>query len=590
MNDKTIRVVFAAIDTQKLTLYKEDGETIIIPQGDPRLPHALERAKVLDFEAYVDITFEEIKTENVYDNFEKKSTGVVKFFRLAKAKLAEFFNPTVEIENETFGTPPTQQVADALEEISQRVNVQTEKAVADILAHAQPVSHANFNDSDLDKQGNVVESGGHTQNGSSESNSPDTVVAVVDGKIIPGVEKIKTQIQRAAAMGSTEGVERLMKRLASVIEKRRHSVEDVIRFMERGDLPVADDGSILVYKLLYRQGKKNGRETYVDCHSKNVQQWVGAHVCMDESLVDPNRGQDCSNGLHIARRGYLSGFSGDVCVLAKLAPEDVIAVPHGDANKVRACGYHIIAELTPAQMSKVKNNKPITDDKDGQELLARAMRGDHIGKTHEVRIHGQKGTNVVVKELIIEKKVPVFAPTVLPEALEESTKPKAEVALVNPDEIAKVAAIDPKEVLKEQTAALSRKEQAALLYNAWNTATVADKAERLAVLLKFKKEAKVSWEKLGLTDPTDATAKPVKGNPATVANKEFIKVVKDVKANPVASDASYKARIAKLLSIGKLDRARAQQVFDLKKQSKKSWEVLGVAQHDVGEILLLLNK
>jgi hypothetical protein len=28
--------------------------------------------------------------------------------------------------------------------------------------------------------------------------------------------------------------------------------------------------------------------------------WV--HVYMDESLVDPNRGQECSNGLHVARR------------------------------------------------------------------------------------------------------------------------------------------------------------------------------------------------------------------------------------------------------------------------------------------------
>jgi hypothetical protein len=285
------------------------------------------------------------------------------------------------------------------------------------------------------------------------------------------MEKIKNQFVRAASNSSTKGMENFLRRLSTVIEKRSHSVEDLLKFLERGDLPIADDGSILIYKVLNRTGSK-----YVDCHSKKVEQWVGAYVCMDESLVDRNRNNECSNGLHVARRGYISGFGGDVCVIAKLAPEDVIAVPTYDSNKMRVCGYHIIVELTDKQFSALKFNKPITDIDDGGKLLANVMSGAHIHKTHEVRIKGQMGTNVVVTELDTP-----FAPS--------APKAKAEVSSLDSVSESMDAPVKVEEVLVK-VEQLTKKQQAQKLYADGDY-------EKLFAL---KKSSKVSWDKLGITE------------------------------------------------------------------------------------------
>ena len=70
------------------------------------------------------------------------------------------------------------------------------------------------------------------------------------------------------------GVQAFLARCAQFIDNRQHSVDDLMRFLERGDLPLADDGSIIAYKMLRR---KNGSEDiFVDCHSGNIPQRVGS--------------------------------------------------------------------------------------------------------------------------------------------------------------------------------------------------------------------------------------------------------------------------------------------------------------------------
>src|SRR5690606_843747 len=130
--------------------------------------------------------------------------------------------------------------------------------------------------------------------------------------------------------------------------------------------------------------------------TRRVKQRIGSFVHMDENLVDPNRRNECSNGLHVARRGYVGNFNGDAIVLAKVRPEDVIAVPEYDANKMRVCGYHIVAELTPAQYEAINQNRPITDAAGGGELLAKVIAGDHIGIIEKVKITEHMGNGVVV--------------------------------------------------------------------------------------------------------------------------------------------------------------------------------------------------
>lgn len=580
MQSNTIRIIAAVVDTHNLTLYKEDGETLLIPQGDPRVRTIVDQAVPLILnQGYADINITPA-ADNSYVEFEAMTKGAVKLFRIAKSKLLSLMGVEEDppkVVSMSIGTIPTAQPTKTAQAIS---------VVEEILQHAVPVTAPEFHEEGIAKQGNVVEENGETIKAHSKDEATDTIIAVTDGKVIPGMEKIKTQFSRAAKLGSTTGVENFLRRLGSVIETRSHSVEDLLKFMERGDLPIAEDGSILIYKVLNRVSGG-----FADCHTGRVKQWVGAYVCMDSSLVDHNRNNECSNGLHVARRGYVKEFSGSACVLAKLAPEDVIAVPSYDANKMRVCGYHIIAELTQAQYTLLNKNKPITDDPEGKVLLGKALAGQHIGKTHEVRITAHMGMDVQVTKLDETKKV--------------KAKEKAPVAeaLANPNAPQKDEVLDPKAVAGK-VEQLSRKNMAAKLYAEGN----------VEALKAYKKAAKVSWDKLGVPDPDvtppvvipeDTNGKLVGNTPTQVTTDAVEQVGEDeleryrdeqeAKSSNTKrtingvelGEGSPKERIQKLLAIGLTSVGVAKAVLELKKKSKKSWTVLGVSDTQVEQITKL---
>jgi hypothetical protein len=627
-------VVAALLDTTQLTLYKEDGSTISIPQGDGRIQRILDvcqpALKKLGDKVTVDLS-----AENHYAAFEEKTGGLVRLFRVAKAKVAEFFSKT-EVEAPkpiTLGIVPTAKDVPAMTAVVTKRPQRDEQgevitplasAVAEIMAHATPVASKDF----------LEPVAKH------EDREPDTMIAVVAGQVIPDVDKLKPQFAAASqATGSTKGIEALLSRMAKIIGKRRHSVEDLLHFLKRGDLPVADDGSIIIYKILKR--KVGEKDTFVDCHSGNVPQKVGSYVCMDEAMVDPSQRTECSQGLHVARRGYLRSFPGDVVTLCKIMPEDVIAVPHGEADKMRVCGYHILALLSHDSFTKLKAGKPMTDNTADQALLGRVLSGDHIGILERVEIGGPKGSNITITPLhqkAGERQAPVAKPR-LAEAL--------------PDNGHVAPAIDVKEVAKQVTAAkeeqkddlraepqprvqpdvvnnppylpvveqalaeakpmkkVGLKASADTLYQLVLSSIASEtKATYAAELVKFKKDKKKAWTDLGLTDAIGTSlleiAKdklPQKGaiftNEATIAKAE--KKVIDVAAGlpkkaPRNDDKMIKpvvkvtprSQIAELLRTAPTTES-AHQIVKIKKTAKKSWDALGVTPSEVSTILELTS-
>lgn len=447
-----IRIVAAVVDTKRLTLYKEDGDTIRIPQGDPRLARIIEETKdtlMAGGVAEVDLDLGN-PTSSDYAEFEKKTNGMVRFFKVAKSKVASLFGG--EAKSEAPSVEPVEMG---------NINA----ALADIMAHAQPATNDR-----IDKD--------------------QTVVAVVGNTAIPGAESLQKQVAYSVKMGSTKGMEAFMARIAKVIEERQHSVQDLLRFMEKGDLPIADDGSIIIYKILRRRGKY-----FVDCHTGNVHQRVGSYVCMDKNQVDHNRRVECSQGLHVARRGYLRSFSGDVCVLAKVAPEDVIAVPSYDSNKMRVCGYHILFELPADAFTAVKQDKAMSNSPEGMKLLARAISGDHAKPIEDVFIGGPKGTDLKIKP-----RHAGGAREVSPAPIVEPAKPVETIDVADPVEPPKAPPVDPKALAKtvaaKKTAPVplkpnsSKKDEARHLFATGNWAK----------LLAFKKQAKKGWAALGFSD------------------------------------------------------------------------------------------
>ena len=497
------RIIAVVVDVKKAIFYRQDGTTYELLQGDDRLRPLLELVTpLINTWGYADI---DLSTENSFKAFEEKSTGGFRFFKVAKDKLKSFFSGD-----------PKEPVAPLVSGVLPSVQPKLPASVEEILKHATPVSSQSFNDEKVAPQRPTVESGGHTPNdrrtndGKEEhfDKHPETIIAVTpDNKIVPGVERIKSQFDAAAKSGNTKGMEALVSRLSKVIDTRGHSVADLLRFMERGDMPVDDEGNIIIFKRLQRHSEAK----FVDCHSKKVIQGVGSFVFMDEKLVDKNRSNECSSGLHVARRGYIRSFSGNVIVLAKVRPEDVIAVPEYDANKMRVCAYHIVAELTTDQFHVIVNNRPISDAPGGAELLGNVIAGNHIGIVERVRIGADMGGDLEIipepekvkskkAKRKVKKAIKKKAKNIKPvQAIETVDKANKADKPVDVKQLAKASKSTTKVELPVNApkGPMTQTEQVNTL---WHEALSGNKASAQA-LLDLKKAAKKGWAVWGL-DPS----------------------------------------------------------------------------------------
>lgn len=477
----TESIVALVVDTRLITLYRSDGSTIEIPQGDPRVRGIIDQVMpIVEKGGVAEIDLGHV---NAYQQFEEKTGGFVRLFRIAKKAVAHFLGSSETIAPTQAGTIPAAPLPGP---DTPSANLST---VNEIIAHAEPVTSPRFKESDTTDE--------------------HTMVAVVGDKVIPGVESVREQFNYSSKLGSTVGMEKFLQRLGAVIDKRPHSVQDVLRFMERGDLPVADDGSIVAYKIL-RRGSKDG--IYVDCHTGRVQQRPGSYVCVDESLVDRNRRNECSNGLHVARRGYIGCFPGDVCMLIKIAPEDVVVVPHNDPNKVRVCGYHILFKLDDDSFRKLKTNMPMTSNPEAAELLTRAITGKHPAPNQEVRITQQRGKGVVITEIVDGKRItPISAsrashvafddptntvPSVDPKQIDSEVvakvgvKPQPVKQLITPAKETPKVPVSQKATVTKLVAVKTRAQEARELF---------DKGDFTA-LKDFKNRVKKGWHVLGFSE------------------------------------------------------------------------------------------
>ena len=406
-----INAVSAIVDTRAMTIYTNTGETVTILQGDARLAvfvKALQEGiKNPGDSVELDLDYNAPEPKETapsklgdFEKFEQQS-GLVKFFKVAKKAVSKFFGQTEEQKEETEQDKVrNKQRAAPVEplEVGRTFNLQ--EAVNKVETGKQSLDTSEVATAQLSSIEEVM---AHAE--AIPASSPDfrmtaaeeqthDVVAVIqqdDGSLgmVPNAHKLATQVAHAAETGQTKGIEALLKRMAAISDTRQHSVEDLLKFIQRGDLPVTDDGRIVYYKLLNRTDNQFG---YADIHTGNVPQGPGVRVQMDASLVDHNRRNECSNGLHVARRQYLGSFYGDSCILGSLNPEDVIAVPNYDANKMRVKGYDLHFLLSPEEFKMVKSNTPFPADSKAAKMLALIIAGKQPPVTHVVNIGGHRGT------------------------------------------------------------------------------------------------------------------------------------------------------------------------------------------------------
>lgn len=587
-----IRIIAIVVGEDNTTFYKDDGSTIILPSNDPRIPGIVEVATpFITAGRPADVSFESIATTH-YKDFEKQSGGIVKLFRVAKKWVKHLFEDehdreqAAKLEAQTIGTVPVltngQPVNNPLHAVVTKDSVtdgpvptaKSEKlanAASEVLSKAQSVNDEKFTDD--------------------ETKEDETIIAVVeqpDGEAlyIPGMEHLKDHFAAALKLGSTVGVENFLRRISTVIDKRGHSIGDLLKFMAHNDMPIADDGCLVAFKTLNRRG--NHSDVYQDIHSGNVIQRVGSKVFMAERLVDPNRRNACSNGLHVARRAYVGGFRGShgVMCIIKVAPEDAIAVPEYDANKMRVCGYHIVGDVPKEDHQKVYSNQPIPKDSATAKLLGAVLRGNHIGVIEHVEIGGSNGGNL--KITLVEREAE--ASRMKKAAIEQAKKAEPVASIDDDKDGVGVAKVDVKAVADKVTeaktgGAQSKAQQARALFN----------AKDYAGLIAFKKAAKKGWHALGFNATEEAmilnSAKTEPTPVATVTAEPEPKKVEETKEPKMEGTRAEVARKLYDQATGTgsaegqpADKSRWGSLWRHQKECKKSWSILGFTAKEIERI------
>ena len=133
------------------------------------------------------------------------------------------------------------------------------------------------------------------------------------------------------------------------------AVNELYGFLEKNNLPITPDGHFLAYKRV--------RDDYKDVYSGTMDNSIGKIVEMERNLVNDDKNQTCSSGLHFCSEGYLNHFGGDRTVIVKINPRDVVSIPTDyDNSKGRACRYEVIGEVGVKPTDETEFTAPVQNN------------------------------------------------------------------------------------------------------------------------------------------------------------------------------------------------------------------------------------
>jgi len=207
-----------------------------------------------------------------------------------------------------------------------------------------------------------------------EINDAGKEALVTEKGRIDNIAPLHTVLAHASEGVGVVGLPKFIEYFSQI--KRQHSQQELLDFIEKQKLPIADDGTIIVYKRLKSAHNQEGY--YVDSYTSSVKQRVGSIVTMPDSRVDPNRYNDCSVGFHVASESYIPSFKGDKLIICKVNPKHVVAVPKDyDHSKMRVSEYTIVAEVPEKMAQRLFNRGRFNDDEDSAAFLGRIVAGQH---------------------------------------------------------------------------------------------------------------------------------------------------------------------------------------------------------------------
>jgi hypothetical protein len=129
------------------------------------------------------------------------------------------------------------------------------------------------------------------------------------------------------------------------------SREQFYRWIDNHDFPIDDNGNIVAFKGVRKDGKGgytsiSSGTAFVNGVENNgyIPNALGDIVTMPRSEVEFNPRVACHKGLHAGTWKYAKDFSQGAVMHVRINPRDVVSVPNDSSSqKVRVCRYEVIS-------------------------------------------------------------------------------------------------------------------------------------------------------------------------------------------------------------------------------------------------------
>lgn len=322
---------------------------------------------------------------------------------------------------------------------------------------------------------NISKDGYTTLDKDLSENLLSAVEAWLKANQITGVDTEILAEQAAVAIEEkNDGLTLFMNRVRSTDVSVEHK-QQIIDFIARSGMSVTIDGNIIGFR---RVRLHEGAEYPVDCYTGKVPNRLFSRVSMERKDVTVSPSSSCAAGLHVASYDYINGYSGNICQVVLVEPENIVSVPYADRTKMRVCEYQIIHQFTEEETREVLREGV----KEGKynDLLVKFINGEIPDITHTV-----DASNA--------------SPELIP--LECGIKGKAasgKVSNVNVTKSNEKEKPEPKKIDIKSVKGSSTFNELVRLYK--SETEYAHKKSRFQDLLVLKRRQKKSWKVLGADD------------------------------------------------------------------------------------------
>lgn len=167
--------------------------------------------------------------------------------------------------------------------------------------------------------------------------------------------------------------------LENLMDNPSHrAVKELYLFMEHGRLPITPDGHFLAYKKV--------KDDFKDYYTSTFDHTPGQQPTMLRNMVDDNRDNTCSSGLHFCSLEYLRHYYGSQgkVIIVKINPRDVVSIPSDYNNtKGRACTYLVLGEYTGPETEHAFDTTVFDPENDSWNEEEELDEGDSWGNSWE---------------------------------------------------------------------------------------------------------------------------------------------------------------------------------------------------------------